>query len=102
MKLDVHHHQPHADAGFLGTSLALLAMPAATTLRGGTLATTAALAFAAFARGGFSVNHMDIAPAHAGILMGLSNSAGTLAVVRVGSCTDKIPGSFSGHDKCCA
>lgn len=54
-------------------------MPAARTLRGGTLATTATLAAAAFARGGFSVNHMDIAPAHAGILMGISNSAGTLA-----------------------
>ena len=66
-------------AGFLGASLALLAMPAARTLRGGTLATTATLGLAAFSRGGFSVNHMDIAPAHAGILMGLSNSAGTLA-----------------------
>lgn len=67
--------------GFWGTSIALLAMPAARTLRGGTLATTATLAAAAFARGGFSVNHMDIAPAHAGILMGISNSAGTLAGV---------------------
>ncbi|KAK9806410.1 hypothetical protein WJX73_003076 [Symbiochloris irregularis] len=67
--------------GFVGTSLALLAMPAARTLRGGTMATTATLAAAAFARGGFSVNHMDIAPAHAGVLMGLSNSAGTLSGV---------------------
>ena len=68
-----------AAAGFVGTALALLTMPAARTLRGGTMATTATLALAAFARGGFSVNHMDIAPAHAGVLMGLSNSAGTLS-----------------------
>jgi ACS family sodium-dependent inorganic phosphate cotransporter len=26
----------------------------------------------------FSVNHLDIAPQHAGVLMGLSNMAGTL------------------------
>lgn len=38
-----------------------------------------ALGFAALARGGFSINHMDIAPRHAGVLMGISNTAGTLA-----------------------
>ena len=28
--------------------------------------------------GGFAVNHLDIAPRHAGVLMGLTNTAGTL------------------------
>ena len=29
-----------------------------------------------FRRGGFSVNHMDIAPKYAGVVMGISNTAG--------------------------
>ncbi len=32
----------------------------------------------AFGAGGFGVNHLDLAPRHAGVLMGLSNTAGTL------------------------
>jgi ACS family sodium-dependent inorganic phosphate cotransporter len=31
-----------------------------------------------FVTGGFAVNHMDIAPCHAGKLMGLTNTAGTI------------------------
>lgn len=54
-------------------------MPLAGSLTTGILFTTAALAFAGLARGGFSVNHMDIAPKYAGIVMGISNTAGTLA-----------------------
>ncbi len=54
-------------------------MPRANDVTSGVAATTSALALAGFARGGFSVNHMDIAPKYAGILMGISNTAGTLA-----------------------
>ena len=54
-------------------------MPRARTVTSGVTATTCALGLAGFARGGFSVNHMDIAPKYAGILMGISNTAGTLA-----------------------
>ena len=54
-------------------------MPRAHNVTSGVSATTSALALAGFARGGFSVNHMDIAPKYAGILMGISNTAGTLA-----------------------
>jgi ACS family sodium-dependent inorganic phosphate cotransporter len=36
---------------------------------GGVLATTAALGCCGFSRGGFSVNHMDIAPRYAGVVM---------------------------------
>jgi ACS family sodium-dependent inorganic phosphate cotransporter len=32
----------------------------------------------AFASCGFAVNHLDLAPRHAGVLMGLSNTAGTI------------------------
>jgi len=32
----------------------------------------------AFVTGGFAVNHMDIAPRHAGTLMGITNTAGTI------------------------
>ncbi len=68
-------------AGFAAAAAALLAMPGARSLGGGVAAATAALAAAGFARGGFSVNHMDIAPRYAGVLMGISNTAGTLAGV---------------------
>lgn len=65
--------------GFIGAAVALLFMPRAHNITSGVTATTSALALAGFARGGFSVNHMDIAPQYAGILMGISNTAGTLA-----------------------
>ena len=35
-------------------------------------------ALGAFVTGGFAVNHMDVAPKHAGTLMGLTNTAGTI------------------------
>ena len=65
--------------GFVGAAIALMFMPRANDVASGVAATTSALALAGFARGGFSVNHMDIAPKYAGILMGISNTAGTLA-----------------------
>ena len=65
--------------GFIGAAIALMFMPRANDVTSGVAATTSALALAGFARGGFSVNHMDIAPKYAGILMGISNTAGTLA-----------------------
>ena len=34
--------------------------------------------FGAAGTGGFAVNHMDIAPRHAGTLMGITNTAGTI------------------------
>ncbi|CAL8466206.1 g5742 [Coccomyxa elongata] len=67
--------------GFWGTAGALLLMPMAGSAAGGVAATSLALGAAGFARGGFSVNHMDIAPRHAGVFMGLSNTAGTIAGV---------------------
>ncbi len=53
----------------------------ASTVGTGVAATSVALGFLGCARGGFSVNHMDVAPRYAGVLMGISNTAGTLAGV---------------------
>ncbi|XP_060531607.1 vesicular glutamate transporter 1 [Cylas formicarius] len=49
-----------------------------TTLQGMT-ALTIGVAFSGFAISGFNVNHLDIAPRYASILMGLSNGIGTIA-----------------------
>lgn len=55
--------------GFLAAAAALLSMPGAENLSSGVMLTTLALGTCGFARGGFSVNHMDIAPKFAGIVM---------------------------------
>jgi ACS family sodium-dependent inorganic phosphate cotransporter len=56
-------------AGFWAAAGALLLMPGAAGVGGGVLCTTLALGACGFARGGFSVNHMDIAPRFAGVVM---------------------------------
>ncbi|KIY99056.1 hypothetical protein MNEG_8907 [Monoraphidium neglectum] len=63
-------------AGMLASAAALVVMPSAQGVWGGVLLSTATLGALGFSRGGFSVNHMDIAPKYAGIVMGLSNTAG--------------------------
>ena len=79
-------------AGFWGAAGALLLMPAARGELAGVAATSLALGAAGLARGGFSVNHMDIAPQYAGVVMGISNTAGTLA----GAAADS-PENFCAH-----
>ncbi|KAK8564168.1 hypothetical protein V6N13_005613 [Hibiscus sabdariffa] len=65
--------------GFIVSSLALMALPIFRTSGGAVLCSSVALGFLALGRAGFAVNHMDIAPKYAGIVMGVSNTAGTLA-----------------------
>ncbi|MBA0752912.1 hypothetical protein Gogos_020994 [Gossypium gossypioides] len=65
--------------GFIVASIALLALPIFRTSGGAILCSSVALGFLALGRAGFAVNHMDIAPRYAGIVMGVSNTAGTLA-----------------------
>ena len=65
--------------GFLSASLGLLALPGARSLNAAVAVACWTMGSLAFARGGYSVNHMDIAPTHAGVLMGLSNGAGSMA-----------------------
>uniref|UniRef100_A0A2P2J7Y8 Major facilitator superfamily (MFS) profile domain-containing protein n=1 Tax=Rhizophora mucronata TaxID=61149 RepID=A0A2P2J7Y8_RHIMU len=65
--------------GFVVASLALIALPTFRTSIGAVFCSSVALGFLALGRAGFAVNHMDIAPRYAGIVMGVSNTAGTLA-----------------------
>ncbi|KAK4491060.1 hypothetical protein RD792_001782 [Penstemon davidsonii] len=65
--------------GFVVASFALMALPMFRTPDGVVFCSSAALGFLALGRAGFAVNHMDIAPKYAGIVMGVSNTAGTLA-----------------------
>jgi hypothetical protein len=52
-----------------------------------------------FSRGGFSVNHMDIAPKYAGMVMGISNTAGTVSGVIGVAVTGAILDRWGGADK---
>ncbi|KAK9287242.1 hypothetical protein L1049_015655 [Liquidambar formosana] len=65
--------------GFMVASLALMALPMFRTSGGAVFFSSLALGFLALGRAGFAVNHMDVAPRYAGIVMGVSNTAGTLA-----------------------
>lgn len=66
-------------AGFAAASVALMLLPSTPTLGASVALSSMALGSLAIARGGYSVNHMDIAPRHAGVLMGFSNGAGSMA-----------------------
>ncbi|KAG8381730.1 hypothetical protein BUALT_Bualt05G0003000 [Buddleja alternifolia] len=65
--------------GFVVASFALIAIPMFRTPDGVIFCSSVALGFLALGRAGFAVNHMDVAPRYAGIVMGVSNTAGTLA-----------------------
>lgn len=65
--------------GFLVASLALMGLPFFTTSGGAVFCSSVALGFLALGRAGFAVNHLDVAPRYAGIVMGVSNTAGTVA-----------------------
>jgi ACS family sodium-dependent inorganic phosphate cotransporter len=64
--------------GFGGIATALLIVGHVETAWMAIAIMTVGNALAAFVTGGFAVNHMDIAPRHAGTLMGITNTAGTI------------------------
>lgn len=64
--------------GFGGISLSLLVVGYVDTVWLAITIMTLGSMLGAFVTGGFSVNHMDIAPRHAGTLMGITNTAGTI------------------------
>ncbi|XP_072978054.1 probable anion transporter 6 [Typha angustifolia] len=71
--------------GFVVSALALMALPLFRSSTGTVICSSVSLGFLALGRAGFAVNHMDVAPNYAGIVMGFSNTAGTLAgIVGVG------------------
>jgi MFS transporter, ACS family, solute carrier family 17 (sodium-dependent inorganic phosphate cotransporter), other len=84
--------------GFWSTMVLLLLMPAAKSVTQGLLVLTLCLGLCGFSRGGFSVNHMDIAPQYAGIVMGISNTAGTVSGIIGVSATGFILESAGGSE----
>jgi MFS family permease len=71
--------------GFVAASFALFLMAGVRSPAAAIVLSSLCLGLCALARAGFAVNHMDIAPRYAGIVMGISNTAGTLAgIVGVG------------------
>ncbi len=64
--------------GFGGSITALLLVAQAQDAVTAIAIMTVGSALGAFAVSGFFVNHMDIAPEHAGTLMGITNTAGTI------------------------
>ncbi|KAG6516858.1 hypothetical protein ZIOFF_020231 [Zingiber officinale] len=71
--------------GFVIAALALMAIPLFRNPSWTVICSSISLGFLALGRAGFAVNHMDVAPRYAGIVMGVSNTAGTLAgIVGVG------------------
>lgn len=82
--------------GFSLATVSLLLMPRATHWKDGLLYTTMALSALGFSRGGWAVNHMDIAPRHAGVVMAIANGAGTLAGIVGVSWTGKVLEAMGG------
>ncbi|KAJ8922636.1 hypothetical protein NQ315_007668 [Exocentrus adspersus] len=65
--------------GFGMEATFFLVMAYSDTVTQGMTALTIGVAFSGFAISGFNVNHLDIAPRYASILMGISNGIGTIA-----------------------
>ncbi|KAF3788576.1 putative anion transporter 7 [Nymphaea thermarum] len=71
--------------GFIIAAASLMVLPSLRTSTGAVVCSSVSLGFLALGRAGFAVNHLDVAPRYAGIVMGFSNTAGTLAgVIGVG------------------
>jgi MFS family permease len=67
--------------GFTLVSLSLFAVGFAQQAWLATVLLSFAIGFLAVAMAGFAVNHLDVAPQYAGILMGMSNGLGTVSGV---------------------
>jgi ACS family sodium-dependent inorganic phosphate cotransporter len=63
---------------FTAGALPLLALPAATTAWAAVALITISIGSSSLGAGAFAVNHLDVAPRYAGILMGLSNTFATI------------------------
>ncbi len=76
--------------GFTAAAVALMVMSSLNTTSSAVICSSVALGSCALSRAGFAVNHMDIAPRYAGIVMGVSNTAGTLAGIVGVAATGRI------------
>ncbi|MGH7337482.1 MAG: ACS family MFS transporter, partial [Myxococcota bacterium] len=64
--------------GFGGQTTALFALTQVQTAEAAVAVMCASALFGAAVAAGFACNHLDVAPRHAGAVMGLSNTAGTI------------------------
>lgn len=76
--------------GFAAAAVALIIMPTLRSSTSAVICSSVALGSCALSRAGFAVNHLDIAPRYAGIVMGVSNTAGTLAGIVGVAATGRI------------
>lgn len=83
--------------GFATSAVALVLTPMMKSITGVVLCASLTLGACALARAGFAVNHMDIAPRYAGIVMGVSNTAGTIAGVVGVAATGQLLEAFGGE-----
>ncbi|XP_020235247.1 probable anion transporter 3, chloroplastic isoform X2 [Cajanus cajan] len=67
--------------GFVGPAVTLLCLNYANTPSIAATLMTIALSLSSFSQAGYMLNIQDIAPQYAGILHGISNSAGTIAAI---------------------
>ncbi|KAF5178087.1 Ascorbate transporter protein [Thalictrum thalictroides] len=67
--------------GFLGPAVALLGLIAAKTPAIASAWLAVAVGLKSFSHSGFLVNFQEIAPQYAGVLHGMSNTAGTFAAI---------------------
>ncbi|KAG6551061.1 hypothetical protein Mapa_007296 [Marchantia paleacea] len=83
--------------GFITAAVALMLMSSMRSAFGAVVCSSVVLGACSLARAGFAVNHMDIAPRYAGIVMGVSNTAGTVAgVVGVAATGQILEASITG------
>ena len=64
--------------GSAGPALALIALASVKDADTAVILLTISMALSSFSFAGFATNHLDIAPRHAGVIFGISNTAGTL------------------------
>ena len=65
-------------SGLLGAAVFILLVQFAPSAGVAVLMLSAVLGFTAFTVSGYGTNHLDIAPNHAGLLMGITNTVGTI------------------------
>eukprot|EP00250_Pteridium_aquilinum_P002103 c12306_g2_i1 orf=290-1948(-) len=67
--------------GFMGPALALIAVNASSSASVAAVWLTVAIGSSSFSQAGFLVNFQEIAPRHAGLLQGISNTVGTIGAI---------------------
>lgn len=85
--------------GFGGEAVFLLVVAYAKTRLHAVIALIIAVGSSGFAISGFNVNHLDIAPRYASILMGISNGVGTFAGMICPITTEQITKGSEGESR---